>query len=274
MQLKDCYRLLKVKDGAGLEEVKKSYRALAFKLHPDLNPDDPQSAKRFQQVNEAYVILKRNLAENGANGTRQSDVSDSKSEFDKRAREGFEQQRRAQQKAKQEADRQKKQERARRTASAAYKAHPNEQDVLQDILKDPFARQVFEDIYSQIRSGRRAKDVIRPQKPKTKKKLQFEWGDSKVDMDLTDGLWSGTKNWFRSWMDDQQDVYLPSGILRPGSKVRLKVSQGWSGKTVSVDVSLPPDYVVGRPIRLKGLGRKFGPWIGDLYVRLHIRSGG
>ncbi len=273
MQLKECYRLLKVKDGAGIDEVKKSYRTLAFQLHPDLNPDDPQSAKRFQQVNEAYVLLKRHLEENGASGTRKTEASSSKTEFDKRASEGFEQKRRAEKKAKQEAERQKKQERTRRAASAAYKAQPNEQDVLQDILKDPFARQVFEDIYSQIRSGKRAKDIVRPQKPKAKKKLQFEWGDRKLDMDLTDGLWGGTKNWIRSWMDDEQDVYLPSGILRPGSKVRLKVSQGWSGKTVAVDVSLPPDYIVGRPIRLKGLGRKFGPWIGDLYVRLHIKSG-
>ncbi len=273
MQLKDCYRLLKVKEGAGLEDVKKSYRALAFQLHPDLNPGDPQAAKRFQQVNEAYVILKRHLEESGGNGSRRTESSAGKSEFDKRARDGFEQQRRAQKKARQDAEKQKQQERTRRAASAAYKAHPNEQDVLQDILKDPFARQVFEDIYSQIRTGKRAKDVIRPVKPKAKKKLQFEWGEHKVDMDLTDGLWSGTKNWFRSWMDDEQDVYLPSGILRPGSKIRLKVSQGWSGKAMAVDVSLPPDYVVGRPIRLKGLGRKFGPWIGDLYVRLHIKTG-
>ncbi len=53
--------------------------------------------------------------------------------------------------------------------------------------------------------------------------------------------------------------------------MRLQVRQGWNGKPVTVEVTLPLDYKAGRPVRLKGLGRKFGPWVGDLYVRLLVR---
>ncbi|MFP4315165.1 MAG: molecular chaperone DnaJ, partial [Desulfovibrionales bacterium] len=34
------------------------------------------------------------------------------------------------------------------------------------------------------------------------------------------------------------------------------------------DLTIPTDYVPGRPIRLQGLGKRIGPWRGDLYIRL------
>jgi molecular chaperone DnaJ len=46
------------------------------------------------------------------------------------------------------------------------------------------------------------------------------------------------------------------------------VSARFSGLPRTVEITLPPDFVVGRPIRLKGLGRKLGPFTGDLYLRI------
>lgn len=54
---KDFYRLLEVDKGAGQSEIKKSYRRLAQKLHPDANPEDPGAAERFKEVSEAYSVL-------------------------------------------------------------------------------------------------------------------------------------------------------------------------------------------------------------------------
>ena len=54
----------------------------------------------------------------------------------------------------------------------------------------------------------------------------------------------------------------------PGSRLKIQIRRAWSGQPVSVEVPLPSDYVVGRPLRLKGLGRKLGPLKGDLYLRL------
>lgn len=54
---KDFYRLLEVGTDADQATIKKAYRRLAQKLHPDANPDDPTAAERFKQVSEAYSVL-------------------------------------------------------------------------------------------------------------------------------------------------------------------------------------------------------------------------
>ena len=54
---KDFYRLLEVGADADRTTIKKAYRRLAQKLHPDANPDDPNAAERFKQVSEAYSVL-------------------------------------------------------------------------------------------------------------------------------------------------------------------------------------------------------------------------
>ena len=55
--VKDPYGTLGVDKKASAEEVKKAYRKLARKYHPDTNPDDKQAEERFKEVQEAYSIL-------------------------------------------------------------------------------------------------------------------------------------------------------------------------------------------------------------------------
>lgn len=313
MHRAEGYRILRLPDGAGLDEVKAAYRKLAFALHPDLNPNDPQAARSFQRLNEAYVLLKQLLEQEGS----------------------------------------------RRTSSAGAKGRdsartgpPSKEEVLRDILKDPFARQVFEDIYREARQGppsgpqfgqsngaaggqsspgsapgagpggfgftasaRQAASAYAakaaaggqgsqggaasggtgatgaakgaaaakgtpssgkpsPQAPtaasprKRARTMRVEWGDKKLHVDLSDGLWGAAKRWVRGWLDEEQTMLLPAVHLRPGVTVRLTVQQGVADTARAVDVVLPSDFVPGRPIRLKGLGRKFGPLKGDLYLRI------
>ena len=57
MEFIDYYKLLGVDKNATQEDIKKAYRKLARKLHPDLNPNDKEAHKKFQQINEANEVL-------------------------------------------------------------------------------------------------------------------------------------------------------------------------------------------------------------------------
>ena len=54
----DPYKVLGVSPNASDEEIKRAYRALAKKYHPDRNPGDPEAARKMQEVNAAYEQIK------------------------------------------------------------------------------------------------------------------------------------------------------------------------------------------------------------------------
>jgi DnaJ-class molecular chaperone len=57
MEYKDYYKILGVQRAASQDEIKKAFRKLARKHHPDVNPGDKEAEKRFKEINEAYEVL-------------------------------------------------------------------------------------------------------------------------------------------------------------------------------------------------------------------------
>ena len=57
MEYKDYYKVLGVEKTASQEEIKKKYRKLAKKYHPDLNKDNDEAQEKFKEINEAYEVL-------------------------------------------------------------------------------------------------------------------------------------------------------------------------------------------------------------------------
>ena len=55
--VKNYYKVLGIEKGASKEEIKRAFRKLARKYHPDVNPDEAKSGEKFKEINEAYSLL-------------------------------------------------------------------------------------------------------------------------------------------------------------------------------------------------------------------------
>ncbi len=60
MSKRDYYEILGVDKGASKDEIKKAYRKIAIKYHPDKNPDDKEAEEKFKEAAEAYEVLSNN----------------------------------------------------------------------------------------------------------------------------------------------------------------------------------------------------------------------
>ena len=58
MSEKDFYKTLGIEKGADSADIKKAYRKMAMKYHPDRNKDDKAAEEKFKKVSEAYEVLK------------------------------------------------------------------------------------------------------------------------------------------------------------------------------------------------------------------------
>ncbi len=316
LSIKECYAILMLEKGADLEALKRAYRRRAFELHPDLNPDNPEASRQFQLLNEAYVALSGVLkpaAENREKKQARRPEAQARQNTADRAGAQPQNQKKQEPERGQEASgpqtgagRAEESRTAEHAQSAAHEAKEAngqagsaegssrreqaeesrngyaEQDVLRDLLNDPFARRVFEDIYSELnrkqadvqdeakKNTSRPRPTVAREKKNTKlHQSNLAWGTSKWNTDFNKGVTGIVKDWLRRQIDEEQSLTLPAANLAPGRHVRLQIRRGISGELHTVEITLPPDFSVGKPVRLRGLGKRVGPWQGDLYLTLY-----
>lgn len=284
LSLKECYEILKIDKHADLETLKSAYRKRAFELHPDLHPDNPDAGRQFQRLNEAYVALSAVLkpaAEKAAQGKEAGAEPKSNKTQEEKAQESS-QQDDASQKATADNAADKSDKTDKTTHAYA------EEEVLRDLLNDPFARRVFEDIYSELHrqdaeraaaeaaAARKEEEAagaeprgMRREPPAAKeRRVDVSWMKKGPRKGLGLLFKNGVTGWLRHQIDEEQSFSLPTSMLLPGSRIRLRIRQGISGELVTVEITLPHDFIPGKPVRLRGLGKRIGPWQGDLYLTL------
>lgn len=287
LSLKECYEILKIDKHADLETLKSAYRKRAFELHPDLHPDNPDAGRQFQRLNEAYVALSAVLkpaAEKAASGKEAGAEPKADRAQEEKTQESPRQDNASQQAAADDAaDKSDKNDKADKTTHAYA-----EEEVLRDLLNDPFARRVFEDIYSELHrqdaeraaaeaaaarkeeeaAGAEPRGMRRDPPPAKERRVDVSWMKNGPRKGLGLLFKNGVTGWLRHQIDEEQSFSLPTSMLLPGSRIRLRIRQGISGELVTVEIKLPHDFIPGKPVRLRGLGKRIGPWQGDLYLTL------
>ncbi len=296
ISLQECYSILLLESNATLEDVKKSYRTRAFELHPDLNPNVADASYQFQRLNEAYVALSQILqTEEGARQASAKKEEQKQKTEDKQAKKEQEKSKaspnpeekekkkddkkttKKEQEAKKQENKTHAQNSRQRAASAAYA----KEDVLRDLLHDPFARRVFEDIYSEVskQASSEPKATPPPPPPSSAPKPPTPPPVVEVDLGSSNNLSHFANNfsgkimgWLKHQIDEKQSIKLPASALFAGAKVRLQIRQGLSEEVNTIEIVLPKDFVPGKPVRLRGLGKKVGKWQGDLYLTIECNK--
>ncbi len=238
--LRDSYKTLGISEEASLEEVKKAFRRLAFKYHPDLNKS-PDAIYKFQQINEAYATIISYIK------TRERLSKRIRST--KKAHEVY-----------------KKFSRRKKEKAKTFSYDDGEKDDRKEefyVFRDPFAQRVFKDIYKFIKNRQKSQTTY-----KEDRKFDFllKWKAKDIG-----AIFSKIKQWLRSQLDHEEIIFLPPNRLIPGTKIRFKIKR-FLGPERVVITTIPSNYIAGLPIVLKGMGRKLGPWRGDLYVRFMIKT--
>ncbi len=83
----DYYSLLGIKPAASAEEIKRAYRKMVFRFHPDRNPGDDEAAGKFKEVIDAYAVLSDSLKRSTYDAIRHPAKGQEEPEKEERAEE-------------------------------------------------------------------------------------------------------------------------------------------------------------------------------------------
>jgi DnaJ-class molecular chaperone len=276
-EFKDYYSILKVSQSSSLEEIKKSFRKLALELHPDHNPNDPESEERFKEITEAYGVLSDPLKKKEYDQFRADHLS------------------------------------GRTTGSSNFRY--SQEDIFASMFRGKNAREIFEELNQEFnRSGFRSGNTffqtlffggavgglgrILRMVPgpigrigmglklaqvvgsslyalhKMNQQKQAQSGPaSSVPPKTENPLLGGIKGIFgkkesQSSLDMDFSLSIPSIEALNGS--RKKISYQVNGITEQLMVSIPPKFPSGGKLRIRNKGKAQDGKRGDLILSIHV----
>lgn len=263
--MKNYYEILGVEKDAAENEIRKRYRKLAMKYHPDQNPGNPEAEEKFKEIAEAYGVLTDPVK---------------RKEYDNCLRWGRESQYQQQ------------------GGGFSY----SQEDILKDLFQDPRFQQMFQGLLREFqKSGFRASPQFVSQsffggkgrmivgglflfgslagssllqgvkKSLPPKETVMKSLGRKVGSFLQGGTKKKTSNATKRPQlsyDITYKITLSADELRDGKIVQLQTKVGESAETLKIKV--PPGSRHGQKLRLRGKGNQGPNGPGDLY--LHIQQ--
>lgn len=270
--MKDYYKILEVDQDAPEEHIRKAYRRLALKYHPDHNPGDASAGERFKEIAEAYGVLADPVKRN---------------EYDKWLRAGPQQR-------------------------AAGQGFPySQEEIFQDLFRDPRFRRVFQDLFGEFeRAGfrfdqrffdkvffggrgvffggifvwgpfgsgrmkfgtpRQRSHLETHQTPRVKSPGFLQRLGQKIGHFLSGGqkvLSHETQKVTVRPQDLTYELTLPSEEAQRGTWVTIAIDRGQGNERLKVRI--PPGTRSGTRLRLTGKGRHHTPENGDLYLTVNL----
>ena len=270
--MKDYYKLLEVDRDASDEQIRKSYRKLALRYHPDRNRGNPKAEEHFKEVAEAYGVLIDPVK---------------RSEYDRWLGRGADE----------------------RAAGGGFRY--SQEEIFQDLFKDPRFSHVFQDLFREFEKAgfrfdqnffdqtffggrgvffgsvfvwgpfgfRRMKigrtqqlsKIERPEIPQIqsfgflkrlgKKIGNFFLGSQKV-------LTAGRQNLTLGPQDLTYNLAIPAKEAGRGTWVTIAIDRGRGQEKLKVRI--PPGTRSGTRLRLKGKGKRRGSGSGDLYLTVNL----
>lgn len=270
--MKDYYKILEVPAGATEEQIRKAYRRLALKYHPDRNQGDPTAEARFKEVAEAYGVL----------------IDPAKrAQYDEWRRLGSHE----------------------KTAGRGF--HYSQEEIFRDVFRDPRFSRVFQELFREFeragvrfdqsyfdkvffggrgilfggvfvwgpfgpsrmhvgRPGERTQVRGSEAAPKKSAGLLKRLG-KKIGHYLLGGprALPGESSGKELQREDLvYDLTLPKEEARRGTWVTVAIDRGLGRETLRVRI--PPGIRSGTRLRLKGKGIRRGPVNSDLYLTVHL----
>ena len=275
-EFKDYYKILHLSESASQEEIKKSFRKLALELHPDHNPNDPESENKFKEITEAYGVL--------------SDMQ-----------------------KKQEYDRFRSDYLSGRSSS---KFHYSQEDIFSSMFQGQNAQEIFEELNREFsRSGYRSGNsffqtlffggavgglgrILRMvpgpigrigmglklaqvvgtslytlHKMKKAKEASQPGKDQKQENPIVSnlkGIFGKSAAEEKSLLDMDFSITIPAGEALNGT--RKKISYTVDGMNEQLMVRIPPKFPSGGKLRIRNKGRTQNNKRGDLILSINIGS--